>query len=238
MTCSFYIPAPNAASPPLQNNFSPSAVLFLPDKHRIKRVIAMKEQKRETAQRPWLLPTLAVLLGALAGSLTCAGMDVLQKWMQQLGQGSLTENLLPELLVLMLLTLSGFLRMGGVWALALLAGKGFLLGAEAAAMANGVQAGAYLMQALPAILPGFLTLCAYLLLARQSIYMSSRRLRLPPGKVRNVRPDTPFYVTAGVALLVIFAAMLLKQRLFLLKLPELLPEGIYYSRQLGICLPV
>lgn len=201
-------------------------------------MIAMKEQKRETAQRPWLLPTLAVLLGALAGSLTCAGMDALQKWMQQLGQGSLTENLLPELLVLMLLTLSGFLRMGGIWALALLAGKGFLLGAEAAAMANGVQAGAYLMQALPAILPGFLTLCAYLLLARQSIYMSSRRLRLPPGKARNVRPDTPFYVTVGVALLIIFAAMLLKQRLLLLKLPELLPEGIYYSRQLGICLPV
>ena len=93
--------------------------------------------------------------------------------------------------------------------------------------------------ALPRLLTGFLTLSVLLLLARQSIQLSSRRLRLSPAKARALRPDPPFYLTAGIALAVILGAALLQQKLLGLDLPQLLPEGaLRGAGQLGICLPV
>lgn len=202
------------------------------------KTVEMK--KTMPRSRPWLLPACAVLLGAVAGSLCGAGVPWLRGLLQsRLAQGSLSALLWPELLLLLALCVSGFLRLGGVWALLALLIKGFLLAAEAAVLASGAEGGAYLTAALPRLLTGFLTLSVLLLLARQSIQLSSRRLRLSPAKARALRPDPPFYLTAGIALAVILGAALLQQKLLGLDLPQLLPEGaLRGAGQLGICLPV
>lgn len=203
-------------------------------------MICMKEKRTGSAPlpRPWLLPAGAVLMGMLAGSLSCAGWPWLRETVQGQMQGTLQAVLWPEGLLLLLLFLAGFARMGGAWALLALAGKGFLLGAEAAALAVGASGGGYLTQALLRCLPEFLTLSVMLLLARQSIQLSGRRLRLPPGKARTVRPDGPFYLTAGVALLAIVGAALLRQKLLMAELPELLPTGAGRGSQLGSIFPL
>ena len=200
------------------------------------KTVEMK--KTMPRSRPWLLPACAVLLGAVAGSLCGAGVPWLRSLLQsRLAQESLSALLWPELLLLLALCVSGFLRLGGVWALLVLLCKGFLLAAEAAT--SNMEGGAYLTAALPRLLTGFLTLSVLLLLARQSIQLSSRRLRLSPAKARALRPDPPFYLTAGIALAVILGAALLQQKLLGLDLPQLLPEGaLRGAGQLGICLPV
>ena len=197
-------------------------------------------KKTAPHSRPWLLPACAVLLGAVAGSLCGAGIPWLCSLLQsRLAQESLSALLWPELLLLLALCVSGFLRLGGVWALLALLGKGFLLAAEAAVLVSGAEGGAYLMAALPRLLTGFFTLSVLLLLARQSIQLSSRRLRMSPAKARALRPDPPFYLTAGIALAVILGAALLRQKLLGLELPQLLPEGaLRGAGQFGICLPV
>ena len=177
-------------------------------------------------------------MGMLAGSLSCAGWPWLRETVQGQMQGTLQAALWPEGLLLLLLFLAGFVRRGGAWALLALAGKGLLLGAEAAALAVGASGGGYLTQALLRSLPDFLTLSVMLLLARQSIQLSGRRLRLPPGKARTVRPDGPFYLTAGVALLAIVGAALLRQKLLTAELPELLPTGAGRGAQLGSIFPL
>ena len=107
------------------------------------KTVEMK--KTMPRSRPWLLPACAVLLGAVAGSLCGAGVPWLRSLLQsRLAQGRLSALLWPELLLLLALCVSGFLRLGGVWALLALLIKGFLLAAEAAALASGADGGAYL----------------------------------------------------------------------------------------------
>ena len=100
-------------------------------------------KKTMPRSRPLLLPACAVLLGAVAGSLCGPGIPWLRSLLQsRLIQESLSALLWPELLLLLALCVSGFLRLGGVWALLVLLCKGFLLAAEAAVLTSNMEGGA------------------------------------------------------------------------------------------------
>ena len=135
---------------------------------------------------------LAVPLGALCGSLLCARWNWLREILSHRGQapGTLWQTLWPDLALLAVMLLSGFLRSGCLTALLTAAVKGFFLSAFATLLVMEKGSGGYVYALCLSLLPGFFSLSALLLLGRQAMGLSLVRLRLPPGKGKRHMPDS------------------------------------------------
>lgn len=165
---------------------------------------------KETDRR---LPALglAVLLGAVGGSLLCARIPRLQEGLSAGGQasGTLWQVLWPDLALLGVMLLSGFLRTGCLTALLTAAVKGFFLSAFSTLLVLENGSGGYVQALCAALLPGFFALSALLLLGRQAMGLSLARLALPPGKGRKILPDSAYFLTFLICLgLVLLSALL------------------------------
>lgn len=154
---------------------------------------------------------LAVLLGAVGGSLLCARVSRLQEMVSAGGQAppTLWRALWPDLVLLGVMLLSGFLRSGCLTALLTAAVKGFLLSAFSAGLVLEQGGGGYVQALCAALLPGFFALSALLLMGRQAMGLALVRLSLPPGKGRKVLPDSAYFLTFLICLgLVLLSALL------------------------------
>lgn len=156
---------------------------------------------RETDRR-LLVMGVAVLLGAVGGSLLCARWPGLQAALLAQGQasGNLWQTLWPDLVLLGLMLLSGFLRPGCLTALLTAAVKGFLLSAFATLLVLEKGSGGYAQALCAALLPGFFSLSALLLQGRQAMGLSLVRLSLPPGKGKKAMPDSAYFFTFLICL--------------------------------------
>lgn len=181
--------------------------------HKLLWVIAMKknQRRRTTEKRPEPYLAAALLAGAATGSVWGGKLPFLHA----LTAGeSLGAVLWPELILLMLLFFAGFIRGGGLLAALTMAAKGSLLAGEAVLRAGMLGKWAYPAAAAMGFFPGFLTLTAMLLLARQS--MTLAHLRAQAAR-RDPGPDGAFFLTALAG----FLAVLLASGLRLWLLPEL-----------------
>ena len=173
-----------------------------------QKTTGMKERSGERR-----LPALggAFLVGALAGSLCCTRLQGLQTAMLERGQAGLTlwQVLWPELTLLLVMLLSGFLRAGCLTALLTMAVKGFFLSAGSTAQVlklGNLGYGAALAQVL---LPGFFAVAALILLGRQAMGWAVERLRFPPGRGKQIRPDSAYFLTAAIcAVLMVLSALI------------------------------
>ncbi len=158
----------------------------------------MKETKTKEETGRYL-PAMggAFLLGVLAGSLLCSRMPALQQWLQERWQlpQSFWLAVWPSLVLLAAVGLSAFFRGGCLTVLLALAGKGFLLAAEATALVLQMGNDGYLYGLARCFLPGFFSLAAMVLLGRQSAALAAHRLSLPPGRRRAAGPDGVFALT-------------------------------------------
>ena len=154
---------------------------------------------------------LAVLLGAVGGSLLCTRWPGLQTALSGMGQASgvLWQALWPDLALLGVMLLSGFLRAGCLTALLTAAVKGFFLSAFATLLVLEKGSGGYVQALCTALLPGFFSLSALLLQGRQAMGLSLARLSSPPGKGRRVLPDSAYFFTflICVGLILLSAAL-------------------------------
>ena len=191
--------------------------------HILQQVMEMERKKtgyppKETDRR---LPALglAALLGALGGSLLCAQWPRLQEILFNGGQAPAVfwQALWPDLILLALMMLSGFLRAGCLTALLTAAVKGFLLSALSTFFVLEKGSGGYAQVLCAALLPGFLTLSALLLQGRQAMGLSLARLSSPPGKGRRVLPDSAYFFT----FLICFGLILLSAALTVWLSPKL-----------------
>lgn len=171
-------------------------------------------QARETDRRLSVLG-VAVLLGAVGGSLLCARWPGLQTALLTWGQasGSLWQALWPDLILLGLMLLSGFLRPGCLTVLLTAAVKGFLLSAFATDMVLEQGGGGYAQALCAALLPGFFSLSALLLQGRQAMGLSLLRLSLPPGKGKKAMPDSAYFFTFLICFGMILLSAVLSLRL-------------------------
>ena len=173
---------------------------------------------KETDRR---LPALglAVLLGAVGGSLLCARLPRLQEVFSSGGQASVTlwQALWPELVLLGVMLLSGFLRAGCLTALLTAAVKGFALSAFSTVLVLEQGSGGYVRALCATLLPGFFALSALLLQGRQAMGLSLVRLSLPPGKGRKAMPDSAYFLT----FLICFGLILLSAVLIVWLSPKL-----------------
>ena len=172
-----------------------------------------KKTGYQTREQDRRLPALglAVLLGALGGSLLCARWPWLQSTLSDRGQalGVFWQALWPDLILLVLMLLSGFLRAGCLTALLTAAVKGFFLSAFATFLVLEKGSGGYVQALCTALLPGFFSLSALLLLGRQAMGLSLVRLSLPPGKGKKAMLDSAYFLTflIGLGLLLLSAAL-------------------------------
>jgi hypothetical protein len=182
--------------------------------HTLLWVIAMKKNRRRLPQkgRPELRLALAVLAGAAVGSTVPEKIPFARAMAEG---GSLRAALWPELILLMVLFVSGFMRRGGLPATLAIAGKGMLLAAETGLRASALKPWGLPAAAALSFAPGFLTMTAMLLLARQCLL--SERLRTDGRVGREARPDSAFFLTALVG----FLAVLVAGGLRLWLMPEL-----------------
>lgn len=154
---------------------------------------------------------LSVLLGAVGGSLLCARFSRLQELLSSGGQAPATlwQALWPDLVLLGLMLLSGFLRAGCLIALLTASVKGFLLSAFSTLLVMENGGSGYAQALCAALLPGFFTLSALLLQGRQAMGLSLVRLSLPPGKGKKVLPDSAYFLTFLICFgLVLLSALL------------------------------
>lgn len=172
-----------------------------------------KKSGYQTKEQDRRLPALglAVLLGALGGSLLCARWPWLQTALSDRGQASgvLWQALWPDVVLLGLMLLSGFLRAGCLTALLTAGVKGFLLSAFATLFVVNTGRDGYVQALCTALLPGFFSLSALLLLGRQALDLALVRLSLPPGKGRKAMPDSTYFFTflMGLGLLLLAAVL-------------------------------
>lgn len=172
-----------------------------------------KKSGYQTKEQDRRLPALglAVLLGALGGSLLCARWPWLQTAVSDRGQASgiLWQALWPDLALLGVMLLSGFLRAGCLTALLTAAVKGFFLSAFATLFVVNTGRDGYVQALCTALLPGFFSLSALLLLGRQALGLALMRLALPPGKGKRAMPDSAYFLTflIGLGLLLLAAAL-------------------------------
>lgn len=172
-----------------------------------------KKTGYQTREKDRRLPALglAVLLGALGGSLLCARWPWLQSTLSDRGQASgvFWQALWPDLILLVLMLLSGFLRAGCLTALLTAAVKGFFLSAFATLLVLEKGSGGYVQVLCAALLPGFLTLSALLLQGRQAMGLALFRLRLPLGKGKRPLLDSAYFFTflICVGLILLSAAL-------------------------------
>ena len=165
---------------------------------------------KETDRR---LPALglAALLGALGGSLLCARWPRLQEILFTGGQAPAVfwQAFWPDLALLGVMLLSGFLRAGCLTALLTAAVKGLFLSVFATLLVLEKGSGGYVQALCTALLPGFFSLSALLLQGRQAMGLSLARLSSPPGKGRRVLPDSAYFFTflICVGLILLSAAL-------------------------------
>jgi len=104
------------------------------------------------------------------------------------------------------LYLTGFCA---VFALLTAGVKGFLLSAFATLFVVNTGRDGYVQALCTALLPGFFSLSALLLLGRQALGLALVRLSLPPGKGRKAMPDSTYFFTflMGLGLLLLAAVL-------------------------------
>lgn len=169
-------------------------------------------KKEQTGERR--LPALGgvFLLGALGGSLCCARLEWLQTLLYERGQASrgLWQNLWPDLALLAVVLLSGYLRSGCLMTLLATAVKGFFLSAETTLQVLELGNHGYAAAVTKELLPGFFALAALMLLGRQAMGWSVARLRFPPGRGKRLVPDSTYFLTAAICAGLILTAAVLK----------------------------
>lgn len=174
-----------------------------------------KKQGYSTKETDRRLPALglAVLLGAAGGSLLCARSADLREGLLHIGQApaGLWQALWPDLVLLGAMLLSGFLRAGCLTALLTAAVKGFLLSACSTVLVLEQGSGGYVRALCAAFLPGFLALSALMLQGRQAVGLALSRLALPPGSRKKIPPDSAYFLTFIICLVLMLlsAAMTL-----------------------------
>lgn len=161
--------------------------------------MTMKKGKRSSFGNTDAVLAACVLFGGLAGSLICLRPE----WAQRAGflGETLARALLPDAVLLALLIGAPFFRWGRGQTLLAMAAKGALLAAETAAPMTLCGTRGWTQGLFLGLVPGFFTLTALMLLARQSLVLFSGA-----GKRRRA-PDAAFLVTAcvGAATLVLAA---------------------------------
>ncbi len=159
------------------------------------------------------LPVLgaACLLGALAGSLCCSRLEILQQLVrsQLEGQCSVWQYFLRDIILLAGMFFSGFLRAGCAIALLIAAVKGFWLSSFATFGVLELGNSGYALSLTMWFLPGFLSMAAQLLLGRQAMGWAVVRSRLSSGHGKPLLPDGTYYVTAAVCVGITLLAAIL-----------------------------
>lgn len=159
------------------------------------------------------LPVLgaACLLGALAGSLCCSRLEILQQLVrsQLEGQCSVWQYFLRDIILLAGMFFSGFLRAGCAIALLIAAVKGFWLSSFATFGVLELGNSGYALSLTMWFLPGFLSMAAQLLLGRQAMGWAVARSRLSSGHGKPLLPDGTYYVTAAVCVGITLLAAIL-----------------------------
>ena len=152
--------------------------------HQVMRM-GHKQSGYRPPEQDRRLPALGIafLLGGAGGSLACARLEWLRETLEQGGQasGTLWGALWPDLALLGVVLLSGFLRSGCMTALLAVTVKGFALSAISTAEVLRGGGSGYAQALCAQLIPGFLSLAALVLLGRQAMALSAARLRLPAG---------------------------------------------------------
>ena len=180
--------------------------------HQVMRM-GHKQSGYRPPEQDRRLPALGIafLLGGAGGSLACARLEWLRETLEQGGQasGTLWGALWPDLALLGVMLLSGFLRSGCMTSLFAVAVKGFALSALSTAEVLRSGGSGYAQALCAQLIPGFLSLAALVLLGRQAMALSAARLRLPAGRGKRVQPDSAFLFTAAICcgLLLLSAAL-------------------------------
>ena len=155
------------------------------------------------------------LLGALAGSLCCIRMESLKALLSHRVGAELAfwQVLWPDLLLLLIMMVSGFMRIGCITVLLTMAVKGFFLSSistlHVLQMGNNGYAAALALD----LFPGFLTLAALLLLGRQAMGWSMLRIQTAPGRGKRLLPDGAYLITTAICLVIILIAAAASQKL-------------------------
>ncbi len=176
--------------------------------HTLWQVMDMEQKKQSnTSDRRTLLLGSAVLLGALAGSLLLPRWEDLQTALLPLGQAStLWSALWPDLALLCALLLCGFARQGCLITVIVSAVKGFLLSAVSAQNLLEMGKNGLISTLCVSLFPGFLSLCAQLLLGRQALGFSLERRR----SRKPALPDSAYIFTFVICLVLTALAAALR----------------------------
>ena len=144
----------------------------------------------------------AFCVGVLAGSLLCARMPGVGQLFAAGGQasGGLWQRFWPDGALLGMIFLAAWLRGGCLLTLLAVGVKGFLAAAQATGWVLALERAGYGAAVSQVLLPGLLSLAAMLLLGRQAMGWSVQRQRLPGGKGRMRGPDSTFFLTAAICL--------------------------------------
>lgn len=166
----------------------------------MKRPEKRKKKENAASGRIWLLLASAFLAGAVGGSLLWrTGISGQFAQLLEVKEGFL-PFFLRESVLLAMIFLGGFTRMGGLCAVFSLGAEGLFLGWEVTLCAVESDAKSYLFSMAVRFLPAFLTLSALILLGRQAAL-----LQYP----RRTRPDSAYFLTAAIGLTAILLAALL-----------------------------
>ena len=154
------------------------------------------------------------LLGTVAGSLCCMKLTGLQNLMftEQPAQPSFWQVFLPEAGLLCLIFLAGFVRQGAFITWFSVGVKGFLLSAGSTAMVLQQGNMGYPHLLAQYLLPQLVAVAAMVLLGRQAVGWSVRRLHLPAGRKKRILPDSTYLITAAVCALLLLLSALLRLR--------------------------
>ena len=161
------------------------------------------------------LPALggALLLGAVLGSFCCIRMERLCLVLQEQQMLTLWQCFWPELVLLLVVLLSGFVRIGCWTALFAMAVKGFFLSAVSTAQVLQMGSRGYLWALPGVLLPAIFSVAALLLLGRQAMGWSVMRQRYSGGRGKLLMPDSAYFITAAVCSLLILLSAIVQLRL-------------------------
>lgn len=170
--------------------------------------------KLQTGERGLPIIGGVFLLGAVAGSLCCMKMTGLQNLMftEQPAQPAFWQAFLPEAGLFCLIFLAGFVRQGAFITWFTIAVKGFLLSAGSTAMVLQQGNMGYPHLLAQYLLPQLVAVAAMVLLGRQAVGWSVRRLHLPAGRGKRILPDGTYLTTAAVCALLLLLSALLRVR--------------------------
>lgn len=153
------------------------------------------------------------MLGAVLGSFCSIRMESLRLLLQEQQRLTLWQCFWPELILLSVVLLSGFVRTGCWTALFTMTVKGFILSAVSTAQVLQMGSRGYLWVLPGVLLPAVFSVAALLLLGRQAMGWSVMRQRYSGVRGKRLLPDSTYFITAAVCSLLILLSAVIQLRL-------------------------